>query len=391
MGMRAILFIAFLFFMILSPAQINDCDRFFESGDYDSAIAAYEKASPSPQRFFKLARVYRSLGALKKSANFYKKGLNLDSLDVRANYEYGQVLYRSERLKESYKVFKQLVNENPDVASYVFNLGLTLSRFEQDPSLTIELEDAQYEDGKSAFAKALKINPDYRTARIELIKVLLRTGDRFEAVVAARNAAEKYPDDIKILSLAAQAAMASRLYPMAVGIFEKLYELNNDTEYNRKSLATAYYYTNELEKSSETFESYLKDYDDSDADVYFMLSKIYTRLDRLTEAEAAISKTIQLNRPALDQEYLQMASIYSLKKDYKNAYLYLKKANKENPASADIAYQLALGADRHFEDKQEILKAYEVFLKNHPESRYTEMAQARASDLKRLIFMDKGK
>ena len=173
----------------------------------------------------------------------------------------------------------------------------------------------------------------------------------------------------------------------AIQVLEHLFELKNDTEYNRKSLAFAFFSNLEYEKALENYEQFLVDYDDKDPTVYFMMSKCFLNQNQLDKAQDYIERAIVFKTPNLAQEYLQLASIYANKKDLKNTLAALKTASKEDPQNDDVAYQVVIGADRYYKDKTEKLKYYERFIKNYPNSDYVPIAQERASDLKEDVFL----
>ncbi len=304
MRMRSILLPTFLFIMISAHSQVQMGDSLMAMGDFSGAIRAYENSTKTANRFFKIARANNAMGDLASSYQNNLQGMALDSVDVRARYEYGKLLYRLNQPAQSYYTFKNLIDSNPDVATYHYHLGKSLIILEGD-LLFKQILKEQGDDAGSAFAKALQLNHRYRSARIELVKILIRRKAYVRAIKTAKTGLAQDPDDIKLLSLTAQAMMASKQFKAAIKIFEKLFELKNDTAYNRKNLALAYFYEKEMEKSLENYELYLADNDDQDADVYFMISKTLTALNRLSEAQQAIERTMDL------EDHRWIRNIYS--------------------------------------------------------------------------------
>jgi hypothetical protein len=84
---------------------------------------------------------------------------------------------------------------------------------------------------------------------------------------------------------------------------------------------------------------------------------------------------------------LQLATIYVRQEDYKNAFYATKKAKNESPDNDLIGYQYALAADQYYADKSKKLKFYEEFIKQYPESAFQDLANARAKDLRKEIFL----
>ena len=367
--------LAFLFSLALSGQEVLG-DSLMALGNYDKALKAYRLLPEMADKHFKMARAATAMGNVPMAVDYYVEGFKKDSVSIRPRWEYGKLVLAQNDIAQAFQVFSMLIGEDPENATYHYYLGEVFSRINND------------KDAISAFAKALQLNPDYRAARIELVKSHIAKSETGKAIYLCEEYLADFPDDVKINSLYAQALINSNFYKQAVKAFEHLFTLGSDTEYNRKTLGFAYYSIAEYEKSLEQYELFQQDYDEKDPVVNFMMSKCYLSLRELDKAQDFIERAIAFKTPRLDQEYLQLASVYANKKDLKNTLYALKRASKENPASDDIAYQVVIGADRYFEDKKEKLKYYREFMDNHPKSDYYDMAAARASDLKKELFME---
>jgi tetratricopeptide (TPR) repeat protein len=359
----------------LGQAQELVGDSLMAVGRYDRALMAYKNTPETAQREFKMARAATSMGNLNDAAAYYRSGFEKDSLTIRPIWEYGKLVLGNNDYVSALQIFKKLTDLEPDNPAFHFYLGKTFSSIEMD------------KEAITSFEQALQLNEEYRSARIELVKSYIAKKENLKASILCDLHLRKQPDDIKVNSLLAQSLMNSNYYSKAIPVLEHLFELGLDTEYNRKSLAFALYNLSEYQKSLEQYEIFQSDYDEKDPIINFMMSKCYMKLNQLDKAQDFIERAIVFKTPILDQEYLQLASIYALKKDYKNTLGALKKASKENPNSDDIAYQVAIGADRYYKSKKEKLKYYEQFIENYPNSDYVEIASARVSDLKKELFM----
>jgi tetratricopeptide (TPR) repeat protein len=373
--MKIYLLVIALSFFGFSLAQQQVGDSLMAIGRYDGAIQAYKNGPKTADRHFKIARAATAMGNTLVAIDFYKTGFKTDSLSIQPRWEYGKLVLGQDDFTTAIQVFSELIVAQPDNAAYHYYLGKTLSEISMDVEAIL------------SFEKALNLNIDYRSARIELVKSYLKKRESVKAMILCDVYLEDHPDDIKVNSLYAQSLMNAKNYKKAVTVFEHLFELGNDTEYNRKSLGFAFYSIAEYEKSLEQYEKYQQDYDEKEPAINFMMSKCYLSLRKLDQAMDFIERAIVFKTPILDQEYLQLASIYANKKDLKSTLYALKRASKENPASDDIAYQVVIGADRYFKDKKEKLTYYEDFMERYPNSDYYEIASARASDLKKELFM----
>jgi tetratricopeptide (TPR) repeat protein len=376
--MKYLLAILTFIFTLTLAAQEKQGDSLMALGNYDKALKAYRLLPEMADKHFKMARAATAMGNIPMAVDFYIKGFKKDSTSIRPRWEYGKLVLAQNDIPQAFQVFSVLTQEDPENATYHYYLGEVYSRTKQDDTAV------------SAFAKALQLNPNYRAARIELIKSYIAKRETGKAIHLCEEYLADFPDDIKINSLYAQALINSNFYDQAVVAFEHLFELGSDTEYNRKTLGFAYYSISEYQKSLEQYEMFQQDYDAKDPVVNFMMSKCYLGLRQLDNAQDFIERAIVFKTPRLDQEFLQLASVYANKEDLKNTLYALKRASKENPASDDIAYQVVIGADRYFKDKEEKLKYYEKFIEDYPKSDYHDMAAARARDLKKELFMDGG-
>ena len=362
----------------ITQAQIAEGDSLMTVGNYQAAMWSYQQAPEDASTFFKIARASAAMGNTDAAIDSYVDGMALDSTDVRARFEVGKLLLGTNDWSSALGIFSALQEEFPANATYHYYIGKTYQDLKQS------------ETAITSFKKALDLNENYRAALIEYLIENIRVRNQIAASVLAQKYLEDHPDDIKVNSLYAQALITSKYYSKAIEVFEKLFELGNDTEYNRKSLAYAYFAANDHEKSNENYEKFLQDYDDKDPQVYFMMSKNFLALNEYELAQDYIERAIVFKTPNLAQEYLQLSSVYANKKDLKNALAALRKASEEAPNNDDIAYQLVIGADRYYADKKTKLGFYENFIKNFPDSDYTEIAKERAGDLKKDIFMDGG-
>lgn len=373
--MRIYITLCAVILFFYGQAQEAVGDSLMAVGRYDRALIAYKKSPENADRDFKMARAAAAMGNLTDAAAHYESGFEKDSLSVRPIWEYGKLILGKNDYVNALRIFQKLIEIEPDNPGFHYYLGKTLSSIEQN-DLAIP-----------SFEQALQLNEQYRSARIELVKSYIAKKENLKATILCNEHLKREPDDVKMNSLLAQSLMNANYYRKAIPVLEHLFELGLNTEYNRKSLGFAFYNVSEYQESLEQYEIFQRDYDEKDPMVNFMMSKCYMKLNQLDEAKNYVERAIVFKTPVLDQEYLQLASIYALKKDYKNTLKALEKASQENPNNDDIAYQVVIGADRYYKNKKEKLKYYEEFIKNYPSSDYVEIASARASDLKKEIFM----
>jgi tetratricopeptide (TPR) repeat protein len=353
-------------------AQTSVADSLLQIGNYQAAIEMYKVESENE---FKIARVYTQMGDVYAALAFYEQGFRRDSLSVQPRFEYARIALGNNDPVTAFDKLLALTTEVPDNASYHYYMGKAYEDLNNDAAAI------------SAFAKAVSINTSYRAARVELVKSLLKNRKFYQAIQSAIPGLKIYPKDIKMNSLIAQSYLGGKRYDKAIEHFELLFSLGNDTEFNRKNLAWSYFNDRQWQLSIDNYEWYNRDYEEGNSQVHFIMSQAYLKLGKLDLAQDYIERSIVFKTPELHQEYLQLATIYVRQEDYKNAFYATKKAKKEKSDNDLIGYQYALAADQYYADKSKKLAFYEEFIKQYPESAFQDLANARAKDLRKEIFL----
>ncbi|MFT5925426.1 MAG: putative Zn-dependent protease [Rubritalea sp.] len=366
----------FLFILVMSSfkisAQTPVADSLLQIGNYQAAIERYKV---EPESEFKIARVYTQMGDVYAALASYEQGFKRDSLSVQPRFEYARIALGNNDPVTAFDKLLTLTTEVPDNASYHYYMGKAYEDLNNDAAAI------------SSFAKAVSLNTSYRAARIELVKSLLKNRKFYQAIQSALPGLKIYPEDIKMNSLIAQSYLGGKRYDKAIAHFELLFSLGNDTEFNRKNLAWSYFNDRQWQLAIVNYEGYNRDYEEGNSQVHFIMSQAYLKLGKLDLAQDYIERSIAFKTPELHQEYLQLATIYVRQEDYKNAFYATKKAKNESPDNDLIGYQYALAADQYYADKSKKLKFYEEFIKQYPESAFQDLANARAKDLRKEIFL----
>ncbi|AZQ42831.1 tetratricopeptide repeat protein [Nonlabens ponticola] len=351
-------------------------DSLFALGRYSEALDQYNQVHDDVDTYKKIARVYTTMGNPDLAISSYEKALLITPEDDQTRFELGKLLLRSNQPLQALTIFKNLQANNSQVATYHYYLAESQDILNQTDSAIIN------------YSQALKLQPAYRAARIESISNFIKTRQSFKAIATAQEGLQQNPDDIKINSLLGQAYYNAKLYDKAIEVFNKLFELGNDTEFNRKTLGLSYLGDAQWQQAADSFKIYIDQYEEGNALIWFQLARAYYRLKEYDKAVDAMENSILYKRPAIDQEYLQLSSIWAQKGDLKKAFNYIKLASQEAPEDEIIAYQLVLAADNYFKDKETIIQYYERFVQRFgTDSDYGESAAARLSDLKKEQFM----
>ncbi len=373
---RVVLIVLFIMMHGIFYGQIN-ADSLMEAGAYNKAIEWYQQQPATAAIYNKMARAYSSQGSTGKALKAYEKSIQLDSTAVLPRYNRAKLLLATNQILEASMAFYKLKSQFPENATYAYYHAQTLE------------EIKSVKQAMDIYEVVLQLDPNYRKARVALVPLLIKNREIPLAIKYCKEVLEQNPDDLQFNSLIAQAYYYGKMYQPAIDHLERLFELNYDTDFNLKILALSYFQFKEWDKSIQSIDRYLDQYDSKNSELYFVKSQAHLRLQQYEAAQDAIEYSILYKRPSIAQEYLQMAAIKGAQEDYKGTFEALLLAYEENKEDEMIAYQLALAADKYFADKKSILKYYERFLNKYgSESNFGSYIQDRANDLKKEIFMN---
>lgn len=370
--MKNYLLIILLLICVKMHGQLAAADSLLSIGDYKNAIEIYKTSDDS---YFKLARAYSQLGDVYGALSSYQDGFKKDSLSVQPRFEYARLALGNNDPAAAFDVLGRLIVEFPENATYRYYMGKTYDDLGRE------------DDAVSFFAKAVSLNTSYRAARIELVKILIKKSKFNNAILNAKKGLALYENDLKLNSLIAQAYLGAKRYDMAIKHFELLFKLGYDTDFNRKNLAWSYLNDSQWQLAVDNYKIYNEVYEDGNSLIYFNMSRAYLKLGELDLAQQCIESSIAFKTPELHQEFLQLATIYVKKGDYKNAFYATKTAKKEKPENDFIGYQYVLAADQFYADKSKKLEFYDEFVIEYPNSSFMEYVEARRKDLRKEIFL----
>lgn len=235
-------------------------------------------------------------------------------------HEFGVAYYRTGKLVDAQHAFAAAIQEDPTDAESVQMLGLTLYRLGQPAAAIPYLErvrqwtpnanadsnyvlglcylNAQrYDDARHTFAIGFKVEPDSGAAYLLMGSMLMRANLSEMAATQAQKALELTPN-----------------LPLAHFLLGEIYLLKSDIDH-----ATA-----EFEQERRINPGY--------APVYDRLGDVYTRVDKLQEAQEALTKAIALDTSSTGP-FIQMGKVLLRRQDPVTSIMYLKHAEKMDPGN----------------------------------------------------------
>lgn len=237
------------------------------------------------------------------------------------------------------------------------------------------------------FERAVRLNPEYITARVDLVTHLILTNDFTKAIAISQQGLKLNPDLMVFHSLLGQGYYLTNDFKNAITHFKIVDEAGLLTEGLLKMLGAACYQNGLYEDSISYYTRANEDFSPSSAS-HLMIAKSYVRVGNFQQALSNVNSAIALKRPGLNQEYLQMATIYYEMKDDKRMLDYLIKAKNEDPNDGVSAYQYCQAYDRLYTDKTAKINNYTDFVQRFPNDPYAPLAKARINDLTRQRFLE---
>ena len=116
----------------------------------------------------------------------------------------------------------------------------------------------------------------------------------------------------------------------------------------------------------------------------------YSGLKEYDKAERHYEIAILLKRPAVDDEYMQLALLYGAQKQYGKQYKALQRVVAENPESQRGWYMLATAVENQQADASKAIPHYEKYLEKFGENAlYSEYAKQRIKDITTQLHFEK--
>lgn len=352
-------------------------DSLYAVGNYQEAVNRLQNISPKPEKILlKLAKAQKANGQLNQALFNYKKVLVENPGRIITAIDYGELLVDTGNLKSADSLFKGLIDQYPNNASFQYRMGLIK-------------EKQQDKMAEHYFYKTIGLDSFHQAALYKISKLELQRKRIGNAIKLSSKGLEKNPNNPSLLSILGQAYSANAQYKKAIPVFEKLIELNRDSEFIFSRLGFAYLRMGDLKKAKENFIKALE-FNDRNYTNHFNLGKIYTRLRDYKKSEQHILMAILLKKLPVDAEFLSLGITYKKQENFKDALLYFNKALEENPENERALIEKALAADAYYKDKQMVLGYYQAYIDKYESignSQMLGLAKYRISDLKKELHM----
>ena len=202
----------------LGDASYNLGQNFLKQGRLNDAKVSFERAIKTKKEaeyLLALANVFVLMGDLDKAQEQYRRVLDDDQSDARAQQGLSAVYFRKNDYARAEEVLRNAIQSSPNNGDLFYNLGVTLVALGR-PAEAI-----------SSFQAAWEKNPELAKAAVRLAKAYLENGETKEAERVARQAAEKFPNEIDAWLVLATVEDAEKRYPEALSALDRAYRLND--------------------------------------------------------------------------------------------------------------------------------------------------------------------
>lgn len=221
----------------------------YEKNEYEAAIKEYEQAlefaagHPNHADIENdLGVAYFSLGKMEEAANHYRKAVEIHPEDPDAHYNLALTLQRLNRFDEAFRQAREAVRCNPHHEP-ARNLAASLEKeaAARRPAIVVPklanadeyftrgnalADEKKFAEAAAHYEEALKLNPDFNDARINLGNALAVQGRLREAVEQFRESSRRMPSNSDVFLNLGHALTELGDLPQAAEAYQRAATLN---------------------------------------------------------------------------------------------------------------------------------------------------------------------
>ena len=146
-----------LFIIIISLSGLLSQDmgyKMYKNGDIDSALEYYKKLSDlndenlsRDELLYNIGTIYAQIDSASKASSVFEEVYN-DSTEFSSdlNYNYGNTLYRSQKLEESLKAFRETLLKNPNDLDARKNYEFVKNEIEKNKNMQKKNDQSEESD-----------------------------------------------------------------------------------------------------------------------------------------------------------------------------------------------------------------------------------------------------
>lgn len=240
-------------------------------------------------------------------------------------FEQGMKLVREEKYEQALEAFRQSVKINPKLHEAHANIGSVLMVLKRPAESAKSFGEAvklaptnagyrahfcqslffagQKTEALPQCEEAVRLDENSTLARFGLLTVMMNVGKAEEDILTQlESALEKFPDNKKLLNLAAEFYLKNENFSQALFYSEKLAQIDPKDASYQVRLANIYL---RLERDSDAIAAANKaiEIEPKEPMAHYFLGKVYFEVGFYEEAAAAFQKTVELKADVPDVFY----------------------------------------------------------------------------------------
>ena len=248
-----------------------------------------------------------------------------------------------------------------------------------------------YRDKVAFFSHVVALNPEARSAHLNLSLALNQAGRPEEALAAARTAVEKRPDHVKALGLLGSSLVHKGRFVEAEEVLRRALEIDPGDKSGRREMANLLRVQERREEALEAYRGLLE-IDPNYALAHSYIGDLLVQLQRYEEAVEPLSKALRLIRsaPSVTPDLPTAHSIHVLLGTAlrelgrtRAAEMHFRQALQLDPRNMDALEQVAAAEFRR-RRYREALELYRTQLEIDPDKAATHVNIGAA-----LFYLDR--
>ncbi|MGJ8548088.1 tetratricopeptide repeat protein [Winogradskyella wichelsiae] len=367
-------FLCCVFAIHLNAQNIKaEADHLYSNGNFSKAIEVYKSLDDLETVYDDIAKAYMAIGNYGEALNNYEKAVRANSEDLLIQYEYAKLLARTKQYKDANQRFSNLIASDSLNPNYYYELGVVLEKQKDTTAL-------------QQFKKTFNLDETHQKAIFKIAKHHLIKRNFIEAHGYIDRGLKSYKNNVKLISLKAQAYYHQEYYSQAVVWFQKLLDLGEESEFIYEKLSLSFAQNSDYIEAINFRKKALK-YSPNDANAMFVIAGYYEKLNNFENAEEFMTQSLLLKDLPLSDEYQRLGTILNRQKKYEAAIKTFQKSLKEDPSNMVTEFYLLRTKDEYYADIDAKIRAYEKFVEKHKENPFVRFSESRLKELKQEKFL----
>lgn len=312
---------------------------------------------------------YQQLGNYNEAIEAYSAVLKLDSLNRRAWLALGNLYARQKQNMESFECYRKLIDMD------------SLNSYYHKQYAFVALEAGAEDAAIASFLRALELNPTDIESTTQVAELLIdeERPEMAEKVLTKLLARTSAPH-LKLLL--AQAQYDGKKYKEAINTTTQLMMEGDTVPAHARILGLSHYRLGHYPESIPWFNFLLKARLNTEW-IYYYTGAAYQELSKQDSAIFYFNKAVKRGTSQyMNSYYLQLATSYEAKSNFKMAIKYYKAAYTESHVGI-LLYHLACNYDIYYKDKKPALVYFQRYLESEDTIQAArEYSQRRVDQLK---------